>query len=132
MGYKGSPLDAGFFYAPYIPLQVHVDVAVENGEITGITIVNAGSGYVEDEWIPRREGPNHHEIQTLPGIENLGEVVDADWKREKIETLKEKIRCQSPTSGLMTTPNESHQFADSPGLGSELTTKLSKLLKVEP
>jgi hypothetical protein len=39
---------------------------------------------MEDYWLPRREGSRGTEISTLPGGENLGEMADVEYFKEKL------------------------------------------------
>jgi Bacteriophage T4-like portal protein (Gp20) len=40
--------------------------------------------FMEDYWLPRREGGRGTEISTLPGGENLGEMADIEYFKEKL------------------------------------------------
>ena len=40
--------------------------------------------FMEDYWLPRREGGRGTEITTLPGGENLGEMADVEYFKEKL------------------------------------------------
>ena len=40
--------------------------------------------FMEDYWLPRREGGKGTEIDTLPGGENLGEMADVEYFKEKL------------------------------------------------
>ena len=40
--------------------------------------------FMEDYWLPRREGGRGTEISTLPGGENLGEMADVEYFKEKL------------------------------------------------
>lgn len=113
-GYTGGPLDAGYFFAPYIPLQHTIHVFDEKGHTTH---------KIEDYIFPRDPGSKGTEVETLPSGENLGgeavfigtteellqavkdltPKVDYDWKRERIEVQKQRVQeCPSPISGLTT------------------------------
>ena len=39
---------------------------------------------LEDFWLPRREGGRGTEISTLPGGQNLGEITDLEYFRNKL------------------------------------------------
>ena len=40
--------------------------------------------FMEDYWLPRREGNRGTQIETLPGGENLGEMADVEYFKEKL------------------------------------------------
>ena len=40
--------------------------------------------FMEDYWMPHREGGRGTEVQTLPGGENLGEMADVEYFKEKL------------------------------------------------
>jgi hypothetical protein len=40
--------------------------------------------FMEDYWMPRREGGKGTEVTTLPGGENLGEMADVEYFKEKL------------------------------------------------
>jgi Bacteriophage T4-like portal protein (Gp20) len=40
--------------------------------------------FMEDYWMPRREGGRGTEVTTLPGGENLGEMADVEYFKEKL------------------------------------------------
>jgi hypothetical protein len=57
--------------------------------------------FMEDYWLPRREGNRGTEIQTLPGGENLGEMADVEYFREKLyRSLNVPVGRLKPDSGM--------------------------------
>ena len=54
---------------------------VSTGTMTsGAAVLNV----LEDFWMPRRNGVNSTQVETLPGAQNLGEIRDLDYFNEKL------------------------------------------------
>ena len=54
---------------------------------------------LEDFWLPRREGGRGTEISTLPGGQNLGEITDLEYFRNKLYDSLGVPRSRQPGSG---------------------------------
>ena len=54
---------------------------------------------LEDFWLPRREGGRGTEISTLPGGQNLGEISDLEYFRNKLYHSLNVPQSRSPGSG---------------------------------
>jgi len=56
---------------------------------------------LEDFWLPRREGGRGTEITTLPGGENLGEMADVEYFKNKLyQSLNVPITRLQPQDGM--------------------------------
>ena len=56
---------------------------------------------LEDFWLPRREGGRGTEITTLPGGENLGQIDDINYFKNKLyQALNVPISRLEPSSGM--------------------------------